>query len=78
MSHPCLAALDELTQTVKTMQAERFSDTKDLVAADVLESDQRAADRLCHPEVAALCEAPTGEAVAACETLRRVHEPYIY
>jgi hypothetical protein len=77
VSHQCLDALDELTQTVKTMQKENLSaDKKDLVAEDVLQSDQRAAERLCRPEVATLCQTPTGDdAVAACKTLQRVPEP---
>ncbi len=79
VSHQCLDALKELTQTVKTVQDEHLSaEKKDPVAEDVLQNDQRAAERLCRPDVAALCQAPTGdESVAACRTLQRVPEPAI-
>jgi hypothetical protein len=77
VARQCLDALAELTQTVKTMQKEHLSeDKKDPVAEDVLQSDQRAAERLCRPDAATLCQAPTGDdAVAACKTLQRVPEP---
>ncbi len=75
VSHQCLDALAELTQTVKTMQktAQYSPDKKDPVADDVLQNDQAAAERLCRPDATRLCASPTGdESVKACRTLEQV------